>query len=137
MIITYNVEDHFDLDLGHPIAKQLHYYVFYHNGVFAGSFGILDKVRRNQAHLEIYDVMINEQYRNRGLGQQMLSELLEMFGHEDLQLGVEQSNAPAYHIYTKLGFEIVRKMNVPGLGPCYWMQRLPQRTNKRRKNYAS
>ena len=123
MIVEYN----FDLDLGHPITKQLHYYVFYHNGVFAGSFGILDKVYRNQAHLEIYDVLINEQYRNNGLGQQMLCELLNMFGHEDLQLGVAQSNLPAYHIYKKLGFKIIRNMNVPGLGPCYWMQRQPQK----------
>ena len=123
MIVEYN----FDLDLGHPIAKQLHYYVFYHNGVFVGSFGMLEKVRRNQAHLEIYDVLINEQYRNRGLGQQMLHELLNMFGHEKLQLGVEKANVSAYHIYKKLGFKIIKKMNITGLGPCYWMQRLPQK----------
>jgi hypothetical protein len=56
----------------------------------------------------------------------MLKECLEMFGHEDLQLGVEVSNVTACHIYKKLGFKIVRNLNVPGLGPCYWMQRSPQ-----------
>jgi ribosomal protein S18 acetylase RimI-like enzyme len=104
--------------------------VFYHNGVFTGSFGVLDKAYRSQVHLEIYDVIINESYRNKGLGQQMLRELINMFGHESLQLGVEVSNIPACHVYKKLGFKIIRNLNVPGLGPCYWMQRLPQDNSK-------
>ena len=56
---------------------------------------------------EITNVMIAPGYRQKGLANRMLNELIlqgRNMGIADITLEVRQSNAPAIHLYEKLGF---------------------------------
>lgn len=56
---------------------------------------------------DIDNVVVGSQYRNRGVGQAMLGELIargEARGVEAFTLEVRVSNLPAIHIYQKYGF---------------------------------
>lgn len=63
----------------------------------------------------IFDVLIYEQYRGRGLGQRMMRLLMEYIRFhapdKDIILEVSRDNGPAVHIYKKLGFNIVSAVN--------------------------
>ena len=57
---------------------------------------------------EITNVMVLPQYRGRGIGKQILEELLERgrkLGAEEFTLEVRDSNEPAIRLYEGLGFE--------------------------------
>ncbi len=57
---------------------------------------------------EITNVMLLPEYRGRGLGKRMLSELLERgkkLGANDFTLEVRKSNETAIGLYERLGFE--------------------------------
>ncbi len=56
---------------------------------------------------DINNVMVAEAYRRQGIAYAMLKELLkrgEQMGIVDFTLEVRVSNAPAIHVYEKLGF---------------------------------
>lgn len=56
----------------------------------------------------INNVVVAEKYRGKGIAQAMLQELLRLgrqMGVCDFTLEVRVSNAPAIHVYEKLGFE--------------------------------
>lgn len=57
---------------------------------------------------EIPNVAVDEKYRNQGIAGKMLRELIRLAKKrnvEELVLEVRESNAPARHLYQKLGFE--------------------------------
>lgn len=61
----------------------------------------------NEANID--NVVVGSLYRNRGIGQAMLRELIargEADGVEAFTLEVRVSNAPAIHIYEKEGFRL-------------------------------
>ncbi len=56
---------------------------------------------------DINNVVVDEAWRNRGVGRKMLEVLMEQgreIGIENYTLEVRVSNAPAIHLYEKLGF---------------------------------
>lgn len=57
---------------------------------------------------DINNVVVDEAWRNKGVGKKMLEVLMEWgkeTGIENYTLEVRVSNAPAIHLYEKLGFE--------------------------------
>lgn len=56
---------------------------------------------------DINNVVVAQEYRGQGIASAMLKEMLlqgEAFGIENFTLEVRVSNAPAIHVYEKLGF---------------------------------
>ncbi len=84
-----------------------HDYCFYlvalADGRIAGCCGYTESF----GEADIDNVVVAEEYRGRGIAQQLLGELIRR-GEEDgvhaFTLEVRVSNAPAIHIYEKLGF---------------------------------
>lgn len=55
----------------------------------------------------LYALRIRDEWQGRGLGQHLLKEVLQTIadrGCREVSIGVESDNAPARHIYAKLGF---------------------------------
>lgn len=84
-----------------------HSYCFYlvalAEGRIAGCCGFTNIC--NEANID--NVVVAEQYRNLGIAQAMLEELIKRgdgMGVEAYTLEVRVSNAPAIHIYEKAGF---------------------------------
>ena len=84
-----------------------HEYCFYLvalvDGVPVGCCGFTNLC--NEGNID--NVVVDESYRGRGIAQKMLQELLargERDGVEAFTLEVRVSNAPAIHVYEKLGF---------------------------------
>lgn len=86
--------------LNHPYCFYL---VAVVDGRIAGCCGFTNIC--SEANID--NVVVAEQYRNLGIAQAMLGELIERgegLGVEAYTLEVRVSNAPAIHIYEKLGF---------------------------------
>lgn len=57
---------------------------------------------------DIYMVVVGEDFKRQGIGQQLFSYLIEYCTKEGLEtifLEVRESNLPAYNLYKSLGFE--------------------------------
>jgi ribosomal protein S18 acetylase RimI-like enzyme len=90
-------------------------YEFVHNNTSLGSFDIGDKDEHKEIWcFGIYDV----KNRNKGLGQLMLKECLDMLTGNTVELGCLKNNGRALHIYKKFGFVIVKDC-----GNYYWLRR--------------
>lgn len=73
------------------------------DGVLAGSCGMTNIC--NEGNID--NVVVAEEFRGRGIAQEMLRELIargEEMGVEAFTLEVRVSNASAIHVYEKLGF---------------------------------
>lgn len=90
-------------------------YEFIHNN---SSFGSFDIISRNDGTKEIWSFGILQSHRNKGLGQQMLKECLDMLAGNTVELGCLKNNSRALHIYKKFGFVIVKDC-----GGHYWLRR--------------
>ena len=80
------------------------YLVAEHEGMVAGYCGYWGVAGEGY----IYNVAVKKEFRNQGIGHQMLTALLENSKHRgitSLTLEVRYSNAPAIHLYESLGFE--------------------------------
>lgn len=82
------------------------YYAFYQQDNYSGHFYITHE----KNCLSIWDVRIFEQYRNKGLGKQMMEECLELIRgvyseYSSAILFVESNNIPAVKLYTSVGFK--------------------------------
>jgi ribosomal-protein-alanine N-acetyltransferase len=79
------------------------YYTVWSGDTLAGYCGCL----RSFDEADITNVAVDEAFRNQGIGYQMLRTLMET-GHQlgitRYTLEVRVSNAPAIHLYEKLGF---------------------------------
>ena len=63
------------------------------------------------------NIVVRKSYRQQGVGQKMLEELIKLTketGLETLNLEVNAANLPAIHLYEKNGFEKV------GIRPKYY-----------------
>ena len=70
-----------------------------------GSFDLFENKVRPEQPLELWSFGIREEDNfGKGYGQQMLREAIAMAGDHDIKLFVESRNAPAIHIYKKMGF---------------------------------
>lgn len=82
------------------------YAALYHEGdVVACGLGVLER-----KHIGLYDIVTAPAYRNRGLGTQLILNMLQwgaQHGAEHSYLQVLQDNAPALRLYEKLGFKEV------------------------------
>lgn len=59
---------------------------------------------------EIMNIVVRKSYRQQGVGQKLLEELIRLAkktGLETLDLEVNAMNFPAIHLYEKNGFEII------------------------------
>lgn len=91
-------------------AEYAHYMVAEEDNKIIGSCGL----RNIAGEGEITNVVIRPEYRNMGIGVNMLCKLIknaEKIGIQAFTLEVRESNAPAIHVYEKLGFwaEGIRK----------------------------
>ena len=64
------------------------------------------KERTDHLHLDI--VLIDPRHQNRGLGTQIMRDLMQLSRHRGmpLQLHVLKTNTAAFRLYRKLGFEV-------------------------------
>ena len=65
-------------------------------------------------------VSVTEPYRNKGIGTAMLTALLESLrdhGFRQASLSVQKEN-PAFHLYQRLGFTVVREIGEEYLMAC-------------------
>lgn len=59
---------------------------------------------------DIYMVVVAEEYKRQGIGQQLFSYLIDYCTKEGLAtifLEVRESNLPAFNLYKSLGFEVI------------------------------
>lgn len=87
--------------LSHPYCFYL---VALADGKVAGCCGYTDSFKE----ATIDNVVVAEQFRNRGIARKMLEELIrrgEEAGVEAFTLEVRVSNAAAIHVYEKFGFQ--------------------------------
>lgn len=76
------------------------------DGVLAGYCGVVNILGEG----DIYNVAVREELRGKGIAYAMLTELIaegEAMGIESFTLEVRSGNAPAIHVYEKLGFSSV------------------------------
>jgi GNAT superfamily N-acetyltransferase len=89
--------------LGH-IATPACFLTLYHNGVAAAcGLGVVER-----EYLGLYDIVTDAAYRNRGFGEQVVRHLLHWGrtrGAKFAYLAVTLDNAPALHLYAKIGFK--------------------------------
>ena len=73
------------------------------DGVMAGcGLGVLER-----GWVGLYDIRVDPAYRKRGLGESICSAILQAAGRSGAQhsyLQVASDNAPAIHLYTKMGY---------------------------------
>ncbi len=91
-------------------AEYAHYMVAEEDNKIIGSCGLRDIAGEG----EITNVVIRPEYRNMGIGADMLCKLMknaDKIGIQKFTLEVRESNAAAIHVYEKLGFlaEGIRK----------------------------
>ncbi len=55
------------------------------------------------------NICIREDYRGNGIGSFMLEKVIEMVGHNNIELSVLADNTAAIHLYEKYGFVTVRQ----------------------------
>ncbi len=60
----------------------------------------------------IEDIYIQEKFRGKGWGSQVLQFLVKQYPHGVLRLEVEAENTRAVHVYQKAGFEILPYMEM-------------------------
>ena len=89
-------------------------YMFLQDNIEFGSFEIISK----DDHKEIWCFGIQTPYLNKGFGQQMLRECLEMLSGNIVELGCVKGNNVALYIYKKFGFKIVKDC-----GSYYWLRK--------------
>ena len=89
-------------------------YMFSQDNIEFGSFEIISK----DDHKEIWCFGIQTPYLNKGFGQQMLRECLEMLSGNIVELGCVKGNNVALYIYKKFGFKIVKDC-----GSYYWLRK--------------
>lgn len=69
---------------------------------------------------DIYMVVVREEYKQRGIGQQLFHALVEICteqGLETIFLEVRESNTPAFKLYQSLGFEEIGRRRGYYSGP--------------------
>lgn len=84
-------------------ADYAHYLVAEEDGQIIGSCGL----RNILGEGEITNVVIHPEHRNKGIGLNMLCKLMtdgEKMGVQAFTLEVRESNAPAIHVYERIGF---------------------------------
>lgn len=84
-------------------ADYAHYIVAENDDEIIGSCGLRNIVGEG----EITNVVMKPEYRNKGIGLNMLCKLMkdgEKMGVEAFTLEVRESNASAIHVYEKIGF---------------------------------
>ena len=70
-------------------------------------------VHRAQSGIRIMDIAILPEYRGRGIGSQLLNEILEeaQLNNLPVSIHVERMN-PAMHLYERLGFYIIEERGI-------------------------
>ena len=72
--------------------------------IYTGQFDLHDKGDK----FEIWSLKVNERFRNKGYGTQMLTEFISQFSFEKpLVLYVWKTNEIAIKLYEKVGFKII------------------------------
>lgn len=61
---------------------------------------------------EIFDILVDPQYRNQGIGKQLMKTAIRSNGENRLVLTVDVDNLPAIHMYEALGFVEIPANNV-------------------------
>jgi GNAT superfamily N-acetyltransferase len=81
--------------------------LYYEEQVIACGLGVIER-----EYIGLYDIVTDIQYRNRGLGEQMILNLLKWGkanGAQYSYLAVVANNAPARRLYSKIGYSEVYK----------------------------
>ena len=72
---------------------------------------LMDDYGHVDEHTPSLAISLVENYRNKGIGTQLIKTLLhqlEKEGYTQVSLSVQKAN-PAYHLYCRLGFTVVRE----------------------------
>jgi N-acetylglutamate synthase len=90
----------------HSIAPQAGFFRVLHAGETAAlGLGVLER-----GYVGLFDIVTDAQFRNRGLGRLLILNILKWAqtnGAHTTHLGVMLNNAPASHLYHKIGFREV------------------------------
>ena len=83
-------------------------------------------VERNAAELNLLDICLLPEYRNRGIGTNLMRELIEETELSGLpfHLCVYMYNAGAFRLYRRMGFEVIKESP-----PYIFLERLPCSSN--------
>ena len=76
------------------------------NGSFAGYMDVWQIAGEGQLN----NIAVAPEYRGRGIGRKMMDYMIRWLtqdDNEEFSLEVRESNAPAIHLYEKLGFEVI------------------------------
>ena len=71
----------------------------------SGKIGFIDYLTDNN-YVEIGNICINKKYQGRGIGSQILNEIINNNSNKTISLQVFIQNERAIKLYTKLGFKI-------------------------------
>jgi ribosomal protein S18 acetylase RimI-like enzyme len=88
------------------IAAEAGFFRLYHEGETAAlGLGVIER-----GYVGLFDIVTSADFRNRGLGRLLILNILKWAqsgGAHTAHLGVMVNNAPALHLYQKLGFREV------------------------------
>ena len=97
---------------GNTYPEKL-WFEFYYNDIPIGRF----KAEDEGDFISIWNLSIDKEFRNKGFGKQLMSELVDYFrnlGVSKLWLCVSSNNIPAQKIYETSGF-IYEKNNIQSI----------------------
>lgn len=89
------------------VPQKFYTYMLLDDKVVALGMAVVEK-----GYIGLFDISVAENYRNMGLGMQLILNMLntgKTLGVKNAYLQVMLNNAPALHLYNKLGFREVYK----------------------------
>lgn len=106
-ISIHNKEGYWDGEKVLANIEDFYIYLYIQNQHLVG---YIDLSKENDTN-EIMDLWILPEYRNQGIGGLLLKKAIFANGDKRLVLTVDIDNAPAIHLYEKMGFEEISANN--------------------------
>lgn len=94
----------FEFDLPHYDNTDC-IYTLSHQEILLGYAIVLNSSNNNEIWLQ--HIFVTKKYRNQGIAQFILKNILDDYKSSVLKLMVAKNNYPAIHIYKKYGFKIL------------------------------
>ncbi len=107
-VVTLEQEERFVAAMLEKIRRgdALNFYAATDDDDIVGHIGV-DRIKGRSAHCGALAIVVAKEWRNCGLGTELMGALLDEVGQLGLHaifLSVMATNAPAIHLYSKIGF---------------------------------